>query len=354
MSNILVNVDEQNLNIIEAPTIAAQGVKEDYIIFSFDSSWSGFGKVAFFYRAEDEGKTDKIYKSAIDADGCALVPHEVTDQDGKICFCVAGTKGDVVYTTEILNYKIVKGLYVDGQETEPPTPGIYEQILTLLGVVQTGLNQEESIRAAADSALNSRVDELVERETTGSTHGSRIVSYLSAPIQITSAIGRQVIPLTTELTEFAGLQDLTDPIMLNIGFYIIDSADQSLDHQRFYAEDEIESASFWDGGYYGAEAKADIRAILVVIPTTVDNIDIINKYVRVKATFTASAPLDLTELTDIRVGVDGTVYPSAGTAVRAQINAVKSQIATLTLTFTDPLNDGNIVIMSGVTGGVED
>ena len=163
MSNILVAVDEQNLHIIEAPKIAAQGVKENYIICSFDSSWSGFGKTALFYRAENEGKLDQVYESPIDGDGYALIPHEVTDKDGKICFCVVGVKDDIVYTTEILKYKIVKGLYTAGQETEPPTPGFYEQILTIAGQMDdlynslklkltADIENEATARKAADQA----------------------------------------------------------------------------------------------------------------------------------------------------------------------------------------------------------
>ena len=133
MSNILVTVDEQNLHITDAPKIAAQGVNENYIIFTFDVSWSGFAKVALFYREEDEAT---VYESMIDQEGKALVPHEVTDEDGKICFGIAGLKDDVIYTSEILKYKIVKGKYTAGQETEPPTPGIYEQMLTIASNIE--------------------------------------------------------------------------------------------------------------------------------------------------------------------------------------------------------------------------
>ena len=46
------------------------------------------------------------------------------------------------------------------------------------------------------------------------------------------------------------------------------------------------------------------------------------------------------EMTDLRVGVDGTTYSTAGDAVRAQVEEAITNL----LTFTDANNDGNIVI----------
>ena len=40
------------------------------------------------------------------------------------------------------------------------------------------------------------------------------------------------------------------------------------------------------------------------------------------------------ELVDIRVGADGTTYTNAGTAVRAQVGAIKEEIAKLTGTIS--------------------
>ena len=128
MSVIKITVDEQNLHITDSPKIAAQGVNENYVEFTFSEDWTGFSKVALFYREKDE---DTVYQSLIDGTNKALVPHEVTDQDGKICIGVAGLKDDVIHTSEILKYKIVKGRYATGESSEPPTPGIYEQILTI-------------------------------------------------------------------------------------------------------------------------------------------------------------------------------------------------------------------------------
>lgn len=141
MSNIRVTVNEQNLHIVDSPKIAAQGVNENYVVFDFDPTWNGFGKSVLFYREDDE-KT--VYESVIDGNtNTALVPHEVTAQDGKICFGVAGVKDDIVYTSEIVKYRIVKGIYTAGEESNPPTPGIYEQMLALAEALRVEVNSFE-------------------------------------------------------------------------------------------------------------------------------------------------------------------------------------------------------------------
>lgn len=137
MSNILVTVNEQKLHITQAPTIAAQGVNEDYVVFTLDSYWSGFGIVAFFYRKDDP---EHVYQAAVNSStGKALIPHEVCVEDGVICFGIYGVKNSIIYTSEEQRYRIVKGQYVpNASPSEPITPGIYEQILSLVG----GLEQE--------------------------------------------------------------------------------------------------------------------------------------------------------------------------------------------------------------------
>lgn len=148
MSIIKVTVDDQNLHITDAPKIAAQGVNEDYVEFSFSSEWTGFGKTALFYREEDEAT---VYESIVNANGVALVPHEVTAKDGKICFGVCGVKDDIVLTSEIVKYKIVKGRYTAGEESQPPTLGIYEQMLALAGdMIQDQADFENNINTAID------------------------------------------------------------------------------------------------------------------------------------------------------------------------------------------------------------
>ena len=151
MSVINVNVIDQSLKITNTPLIASNGVKEDYIKFTFDSVWDGFSKVAVFYHAHTP---ETIYRSIVDVEGKALVPWEVTSKDGKIYFGVCGIKNDIVYTSEMLFYEVVKGAVNAGTESTPITPGIYEQILTTLENLTNSFVTPEMFGAVGDGVTD--------------------------------------------------------------------------------------------------------------------------------------------------------------------------------------------------------
>lgn len=165
MSNINIQVEDQTLYVTNAPKIAAQGIKENYVVFTFSADWDGFGKSALFYRLEDE---DTVYESVVDASGKAVVPYEVTQKDGKICLGVCGVKNDVVKTSEIIKYKIVKGRYTSGEESQPPTPGIYEQMLTLAGSISDQVNNAPYVEYEEDGEYALPVHTINDNEETTS------------------------------------------------------------------------------------------------------------------------------------------------------------------------------------------
>ena len=181
MSVIKITVDDQNLHITDSPKIAAQGVNENQVEFTFSADWDGFGKTALFYREADP---ETVYSSLVDGNGLAAVPYEITSGEGRICLGVSGVKDDVVKTTEILTYKIVRGLYVG--ESTPPSPGMYEQMLTMVGEMQEEqtefidsvnnnplLTTIEDNGTATDSTWSSNkirteIDDMIDNQGTGS------------------------------------------------------------------------------------------------------------------------------------------------------------------------------------------
>ena len=301
MSDILVTVDGQNLHITQAPKIAAQGVNENYLALTFDSSWNGFGKVALFYRAEDE---DTVYSSAVDGYGKALVPHEVTDQDGKICFGICGVKNDVVYTTEILKYKIVKGKYTAGQETEPPTPGIYEQMLAIAGTITDDFE-----------IISGRMDQITAVNTNNMS-GWQIASQTASVSQSSSYAISAVftVPVNCIVLE-ASYRDNTSSLTPWL----------------------TEGVKVW---------KTGDNTILVQV-----NDYTMSGTADIKLTYAWSNAVAISELTDIRVGADGVTYESAGRAVREQISALSDQVNTLN---TQGLNISERVIKSQVDEWMEE
>lgn len=389
MSDILVTVNEQNLHITNAPKIAAQGVNENYLVLTFSSEWDDFGKSVLFYREEDE---NTVYESAVDGDGRALVPHEVTDQDGRICFGVCGVNGDVIYTTEILKYKIVKGRYTAGQETEPPTPGIYEQMLTIAGQMQSlyielrhDLDAETSVRSAADTelqnnkankdeinalatdkadksdllTLSSRMDNLVadyNLETvektiwTGEAQGTGTILTLTDPIADYDYLDvytwkqgdKPIFTIPAAVTENGA-----DPISLEFP----NVADSQNNTQMWIAEIQVSVAAstltivkqlswYWAGTLSNAPTWSEITPQSSLVQYEPYIYKIVGRKI-----------VNNEEVADIRVGADGTVYPSAGAAVRGQVSKINDTLDTYLLDKYTTVNPFNWLDLNAITDG---
>ena len=141
---------DQALIPMVTPIVAAGGVKEDKIIFSFCPLWDGFAKTAVFWL--DKGEP---YEAVVDAENGCIIPSEALIKNGNLFFGVYGVNADgVKRTSEVIKYKIEKGA-IEGIEHADPTPDIYEQLLEMIAQIEAGGGTvtDEQIETAVENYL---------------------------------------------------------------------------------------------------------------------------------------------------------------------------------------------------------
>ena len=145
MIEILFATDKEKLIPVDKPVLASGDVKTVSISVEFDGSWDGYGKSAVFFR---KGEPD-VYEAVMQEGNTCEVPHEVLDKPGFIIIGVRGVKDDKVYTSTLVSYKVENGAPEGTGESVPPTPDVYQQILSNYGNAIQAINQEKSDREKA-------------------------------------------------------------------------------------------------------------------------------------------------------------------------------------------------------------
>lgn len=126
MSEIHVNVTDQLLKVVTAPTLASGGINEVKVVFNFCTKWEGFIKTAIFYR-----DTEKVYYAVLDENDTCILPWEVYAEDGTFYISVFGEKDDIRRTSTIVRYKVGKGIVAEELMPSEPTPEVYDQIIQM-------------------------------------------------------------------------------------------------------------------------------------------------------------------------------------------------------------------------------
>lgn len=137
------------LNVIQRETVTSGSANVYLCQFQFDDSWDGLDRTAVFQSGDD--KVSVI----LDGTNQCQIPWEVLENPRRTLEAgVYGTKdGNVVLPTVWASLGTIKEGVSLGETSQPPTPGLYEQILSEIGDL-------DDLSTTAKDSIVSAINEL--------------------------------------------------------------------------------------------------------------------------------------------------------------------------------------------------
>lgn len=146
MLNLLVK--EKNIELqAPIPTII-RGTVGEKISITFDEFWQGYNKTIVFKRVENSC-VEPIVMAVFNMTEEITIPWEILAESGSFKIGAYGTtETETLPTLWSEEIKIEYGTDTYGEAPQPPTPNVYDEILT---VSKNAVDTANSVRADADN-----------------------------------------------------------------------------------------------------------------------------------------------------------------------------------------------------------
>lgn len=139
--DIKATVKHQFLQISPCVMLAEDSRNYMRMVFDFQTDdWDGTEKTAKFRNP----KTEEVYESILDSTGACEIRWEATSDSGIMAVSVFGVDGDYRITTGIASVYLMPTLS-GGESDTPPSPDVYQQLLTMLGQKADNMTYSDSV-----------------------------------------------------------------------------------------------------------------------------------------------------------------------------------------------------------------
>lgn len=160
MEKLILKTVSESLVFENRPEIFSGDIGSVTLKVNFDETWDGFGKTAVF----SKGTETPVFK-VLDINGECIIPSEILADPGKIYLGVFGVKDEKTITSELIGFKIGKGVdsFSAVNPKDEPEPDVYQQIVSNYGKVIQAINQEIADRKSAVSGVEDEVSDLSDK-----------------------------------------------------------------------------------------------------------------------------------------------------------------------------------------------
>lgn len=146
MAQLKFQIKGQTIRRIDGFKVVAKSINYLYAQFEFSDDWGSGTKTAQFKSDQEEKPREKI----LDENGCCKVPWEVLQYNDSV-FSVSVFSGSRITTNSAAVEVGETGYSEDGESSQEPTPGVYEQILERMKNIEQMEAVAETLPAGSEA-----------------------------------------------------------------------------------------------------------------------------------------------------------------------------------------------------------